>query len=82
MGSPETLHSSSRLTAYRYPLLCGFYLAITGAAFYRIYRQPYSTSIKWEQYETVFKGTTLAAALAGLVMSGGVNKRRSQIAQT
>ena len=29
------------------------------------------------QYETIFKGTTLAAAIAGFTMSGTVNKRRS-----
>jgi len=74
--------SQSMLSTYRYHLLFGLYAAVTGAAFYRVHRQPYSTSIKWEQYETISKGSTLAAAIAGLTMSGGMNRRRSQVAQS
>lgn len=67
----------SLLSQYRYHLLFGIYASATAAAFYRVHRQPYNTAIKWEQYETIFKGTTLAAAIAGFAMSGTVNKRRS-----
>lgn len=42
----------------------------TSALFYRISRQPFPSRQKWEQYETVFKGTTLAAALATIGMGG------------
>lgn len=76
MSSPEIAETS--LHNYRYYLLAGVYVAVTGGAFWRISRQPYTKSIKWEQYETVFKGTTLAAAIAGFALSGQVNKRRSQ----
>ncbi|KEQ98531.1 hypothetical protein AUEXF2481DRAFT_26899 [Aureobasidium subglaciale EXF-2481] len=63
---------------YRYYLLAGLYVVVIGGAFLRISRQPYAKSIKWEQYETVFKGTTLLAAISGFALSGQVNNRRSQ----
>ncbi|KAF2771625.1 hypothetical protein EJ03DRAFT_325271 [Teratosphaeria nubilosa] len=66
----EQNSASAALAAYKYPLLATLYITVTGAAFWRVRRQPYSTAIKWEQYETIFKGTTLGAAIAGLVMSG------------
>lgn len=70
--------ASNRLSAHRFPLLFLAYAAVTSAAFYRIRRQPYAQAIKWEQYETVFKGTTLGAAIAAFTMSGTVNQRQSQ----
>lgn len=51
---------------YRYAVIFGAYLAVTGFAFWRIARQPYTRSIKWDQYETVFKATTLAGALGAI----------------
>ena len=62
----------------KYLILTGAYILITGAAFFRIHRQPYGRAVKWEQYETVFKGTTLAAALVGIGISGRLSKRRSE----
>jgi hypothetical protein len=76
MSRPEIAETS--LHNYRYYLLAGVYVAVTGGAFLRISRQPYTRSIKWEQCETVFKGMTLLAAIAGFALSGTVNKRRSQ----
>lgn len=70
--------ASNRLSAYHFPLLFLAYAAVTSAAFYRIRRQPYAQATNWEQYETVFKGTTLGAAIAAFAISGTVNKRRSQ----
>lgn len=67
----------SALVGYKYPLLCATYVLVTGAAFARVRRQPYTQSIKLEQYETIFKGTTLAAVVAGLAISGRGNKPRS-----
>lgn len=66
------------LAEYKYQLLFATYATVTGFAFWRIRRQPYNTSIKMEQYETVFKGTSLAAAVTGIAMSGSANVRRSQ----
>jgi len=39
-------------------------------------------AVKWEQYETIFKGTTLAAALGGIALSGKINSRRSDTTTT
>ncbi|KAH9832742.1 hypothetical protein Tdes44962_MAKER00222 [Teratosphaeria destructans] len=77
----EHISASSTLAAYKYPLLATLYFTVTGAAFWRVRRQPYSTAIKWEQYETIFKGTTLGAAIAALAWNGGVNRRRSSSAE-
>lgn len=70
---PEPLWSQNK-----YLLLFCAYTTITAAAFLRINRQPYSASVKWEQYETVFKGTSLAAVIAGVGMSGRLNRARSK----
>jgi hypothetical protein len=75
---PALENRESRLYDYRYHILTGVYVVVTGGAFLRISRQPFARSIKWEQYETVFKGTTLLAALAGFGLSGQLNQRRSQ----
>ncbi|CAJ2508156.1 Uu.00g093420.m01.CDS01 [Anthostomella pinea] len=61
---PESL-----LNRYKYHLLIGSYLALTSLFFYRVHRRPFSTAIKSEQYETIFKGTTLAAVVGGVAMS-------------
>ena len=62
---------------HKLQLLGAAYVLVTGGCFWRISRQPYSRSMKWEHYETVFKGTTLAAAVAGIAVSGGANRKRS-----
>lgn len=72
-----SLGKESTLWSYRYYFLVGTYIVGTGFAFRRISKQPYVQAIKWEQHETVFKGTTLAAALIGFGLSGGINQRRS-----
>jgi len=58
--------SESILSKYRYEALFGAWLAVTGATFLRIRRSPYSTSLKIEQYESIFKGTSLSALLIGI----------------
>lgn len=71
------MDQETAFSRYRYHLLFSGWLVVTGAAFLRVSRQLYSTSIKSEQYETIFKGTTLAAALIGIGMNGKFGKRRS-----
>lgn len=66
------------MSAYRYHLLFAAWISFTGLAFFRVSRQPYNTRIKTEQYETIFKGTTLSAALVGMALGGTINKRRSE----
>ncbi|KAF2501491.1 hypothetical protein BU16DRAFT_522463 [Lophium mytilinum] len=64
---------------YRFHLLFVLYASITSIAFLRVARQPYSRRLKTEQYETIFKATTLGSAVAGIAMTGGWNKPRSEI---
>lgn len=66
------------LFQYKYHVLIGAYLAATSFFFYRVYRQPFSAMIKSEQYETIFKGTTLVTVVGGVAMSsaGRVRYRR------
>jgi hypothetical protein len=54
---------------YRYELLFGAWLLVTGGVFLRISKQPYSTRLKTEQYESIFKGTSLGAVLLGIGMT-------------
>ncbi|KAF1939791.1 hypothetical protein EJ02DRAFT_407746 [Clathrospora elynae] len=65
--------SESATSKYRYEILFGVWLAVTGATFLRIKRQPYSTRLKIEQYESIFKGTSLGAVLIGI----GITPARS-----
>lgn len=67
----------SDLFAYKYHLLAGAYLFITGAAILRVTRQPYKRSMKSDQIESIFKATTLGAVLLGIGVSGKMNKPRS-----
>jgi len=76
---PSPVHESI-FSRYRYPLI-GTYAFVTGLAFLRISRQPYSQSIKWEQYETVFKFTSLGAVLGGIGV-GGLEKRNEGALKT
>lgn len=71
--------SHSLLSTYCYPLLFVAWTSVTGLAFLRVSRQPYNARIKSEQYETIFKGTSLAAALIGMGLGGTLNKRRSEV---
>lgn len=61
---------------YRYEALFGVWLVVTGATFMRIRRQPYSTRLKVEQYESIFKGTSLGAIVLGIGMSPKRGMRR------
>lgn len=61
---------------YRYEALFGTWLLVTGATFMRIRRQPYSTRLKVEQYESIFKGTSLGAMVLGIGMSPKRGMRR------
>lgn len=54
---------------YRYELLFGAWLLVTGGTFMRIKKQPYSMRLKVEQYESIFKGTSLGAVLLGIGMT-------------
>lgn len=73
-----TSQPTSVLSTYRLPLLISGYILVTGFFFLQVTRKPYSQSMKLEQYESVFKGTTLAAVLLGIGISGGINKRMSE----
>ena len=80
-GSPETdpsISNASSSRTHKLFLLAGCYVIVTGAAFLRVHRQPYNQAIKTEQYETIFKGTTLAAILAGVSLSEGGRDSRSR----
>ncbi|KAF1913089.1 hypothetical protein BDU57DRAFT_457956, partial [Ampelomyces quisqualis] len=57
------------ISKYRYEVLFGTWLLITGGTFLRISRQPYSARLKIEQYESIFKGTSLSAVLLGMGMT-------------
>ncbi|KAH7071832.1 hypothetical protein BKA63DRAFT_534760 [Paraphoma chrysanthemicola] len=59
-------HAASK---FRYELLFGTWLLVTGATFLRISKQPYSSRLKIEQYESIFKGTSLSAVLLGIGMT-------------
>ena len=72
----------SFLSKYKYRLLGALYVVTTAGFLFRVSRQPYSQSMKWEQYESVFKGTTLAAAVTGIALQGGLNRRRSRVRDT
>ena len=61
---------------YRYEALFGVWLVVTGATFLRIKRQPYSMRLKVEQYESIFKGTSLGAVLLGIGMTPGRTVKR------
>ena len=74
MESPQ-----SPLSVYRYHLLFAAWASVTGLAFFRVSWQPYNARIKSEQYETIFKGTSLVAALTGMGLGGTLNKRRSEV---
>jgi hypothetical protein len=56
---------------FRYELLFGTWLLVTGVTFLRISKQPYSSRLKIEQYESIFKGTSLGAVLLGIGMTPG-----------
>ena len=62
------------LARWKYQILFGVWLGGTAAVFWRIRRQPFRQAVKIEQYETVFKGTSLAAAVTGIAMSGKIKK--------
>ena len=70
-NSPE-----SALSKYRYEALFGVWLAVTGVTFLRISRQPYSSRLKVEQYESIFKGTSLSAILIGIGITPARNTAR------
>jgi hypothetical protein len=58
------------LASWKYQILFAVWASVTAVAFSRIRRQPYSQSIKIEQYESVFKGTSLSGAVTGIALSG------------
>ncbi|KAI1501076.1 hypothetical protein F5X99DRAFT_428655 [Biscogniauxia marginata] len=67
---------------YKYHLLVGTYVTLTSLLFYRVRRQPFSAAIKSEQYETIFKGTTLAAVVGGVFMSDAGRAKYRQYYRT
>ena len=68
--------SESAVSKYRYEVLFGAWLAVTGATFLRISRQPYSARLKTEQYESIFKGTSFGAVLVALGITPGRSTAR------
>jgi hypothetical protein len=75
--SSKSEHSNAYL--YRYHLLFILYASVTSIAFLRVARQPYNKRLKTEQYETMFKATTLGSAAVGIAMTGGWNRPRSEL---
>lgn len=78
MADQESNLRVSPLYPYRFHILCSTWLFLTGVAFFRVSRQPYNSRVKPEQYETIFKATTLAAVIGGIGVNGGLNKPHSQ----
>lgn len=78
MPSPTPRSQSTLLSQYKYHLIASLYVLVTGGLAWRIKRQPDSQAVKAEQYETLFKGTTLAAILIAFVAGGKMNKPRSR----
>lgn len=78
MADQKTNPHFSHSYPYHFHILCGTWLFLTGAAFFRVSRQPYNSRVKSEQYETIFKATTLAAVIGGIGLNGGLNKPHSQ----
>jgi hypothetical protein len=66
MSDQASEHIASK---YRYELLFGAWLLVTGGTFLKISKQPYSSRLKVEQYESIFKGTSLGAVLLGIGMT-------------
>jgi hypothetical protein len=64
------------ISKYRYEALFGAWLLVTGSVFLRISRQPYSSRLKIEQYESIFKGTSMGAVLLGIGMTPGRSTAR------
>lgn len=60
----------------------GAWFALTSILLFRVSRQPISTARKWEQGETIFKGTALGAVILGIGLNGGFNRRRSELKST
>ncbi|KAK3061777.1 hypothetical protein LTS18_005454 [Coniosporium uncinatum] len=77
-SSSSTSTTLQTLHTYRYHILAVTYSLFTVTAFLRVHRQPYNSRLKTEQYETIFKGTTLAAVLVGVGMTGGWGRARSE----
>lgn len=71
------MSSDWRISVYKYRVLVCGYLFFTGLAVYRVYRRPYTRSVKAEQIETIFKATTLGAVVLGIGISGNINRPRS-----
>ena len=71
------METKSALRDYKYHLLAGAYVLVTGGAMLRVYRQPYNRNMKIDQIETIFKATTLGAVIVGIGLSGKINKPRS-----
>lgn len=64
-------------SAYKYHALAGIYVLATGFFFFRVHRQPYPQSMKFEQYESIFKATTLSSVLVGVGMGSGFHRYRA-----
>ena len=64
------------ISKFRYEALFGAWLLVTGGVFLRISRQPYSSRLKIEQYESIFKGTSMGAVLLGIGMTPGRSTAR------
>lgn len=71
------MENESALRAYKYHLLAGAYILVTGGAMFRVHRQPYNRNMKIDQIETNLKATTLGAVIVGMGLSGKINKARS-----
>ncbi|GIZ42559.1 hypothetical protein CKM354_000582100 [Cercospora kikuchii] len=76
LSSNSQAKALESLDSWKYQILFGIWLGGTAFAFHRIRRQPFRQAVKVEQYETVFKSTSLAATVAGIAMSGRANRTR------
>lgn len=73
----EDMVENWKLIDQKYAILECAYVLLTVLAAFRISRQPYNSSVKTDQLETIFKATTLTAVIVGIGISGKLNRRRS-----
>ena len=62
------------LADYKYYALGGIYVLAMASFFSRVRRQPYSQSMKVEQYESIFKAATLSTVLVGVGIHSGFDR--------
>ena len=77
LGLPQVMAVENAVETYRYHAIAVAYVVVTGAAIFRITRQPYTRSMRADQIESLFKATTLGALMLAVGLGGKMNQPRS-----